>query len=108
MCASLLDLALGVRTVRTGRTNNSCNQSDSRTDRSSIASGLGRDSLGDGHGLGLGRESEAGGGGGEDENNEVATSLLEVLRQRADDERPLVRAKALQAFGTALSLRWPR
>jgi hypothetical protein len=34
--------------------------------------------------------------------------LLDVLRARTDDERPLVRAKALQAFGTALSLRWPR
>ena len=91
MCASLLDLALGVRTVRTGKA--STGNSDSRTDRSSIASGLGRESMGDGLGLGLGlglgRESEAGGEGGEDENNEVATSLLEVLRQRADDERPL-------------------
>ena len=112
MCSSLLDLALGVR-VRTRPT---------ITDRSSIASPLGRESMDGGQGLcqvpgaGLGREPRAGlaeegegeGEGERDNENDVCTSLLEVLRQRADDERPLVRAKALQAFGTALSLRWPR
>ena len=114
MCSSLLDLALGVR-IRGGRGG----------DRSSIASasGGGRVSIGEGSGLrlgqGLGREEgyeEGKGQGGQgegdeegqEEENDVCTSLLEVLRQRSDDERPLVRAKALQAFGTALSLRWPK
>ena len=111
MCSSLLDLALGVR-VRGGRGGG----------RSSIASASGgRVSIGEGSGLGPGQglgheegyEEGKGQGGegdeeGQEEENGVCTSLLEVLRQRSDDERPLVRAKALQAFGTALSLRWPK
>ena len=78
--------------------------------RSSIASGLGRESLGGGLRLGLGQgvEGEEAGGEGGVDNDVCVSSLLEVLRQRADDERPLVRAKALQAFGLALSLRWPK
>jgi hypothetical protein len=33
---------------------------------------------------------------------------LDTLRIRSDDEKPLVRAKAIQAFGTALALQWPK
>ena len=36
-------------------------------------------------------------------------NLLDLLRTRASsDDRPLVRAKALQAFGVAMTLAWPR
>lgn len=35
-------------------------------------------------------------------------SLLDMLRERATDDRPQVRTKALQAFGLALSMPWPK
>jgi hypothetical protein len=36
------------------------------------------------------------------------TSLFEILRNRIEDEKPLVRVKAIQIFGTALSLNYPK
>jgi hypothetical protein len=35
-------------------------------------------------------------------------NLFDILRVRTDDSKPLVRAKAIQALGTALALDWPK
>ena len=36
------------------------------------------------------------------------TSLFEILRNRIEDDKPLVRVKAIQIFGAALSLNYPK
>ena len=40
------------------------------------------------------------------DNREKSICILDVLRNRCADERPLVRAKALQAFSLALTMSW--
>lgn len=35
-------------------------------------------------------------------------NLFDMLRARIDDSKPLVRAKAIQTFGAALALNWPK
>lgn len=35
-------------------------------------------------------------------------SIIDLLRIRCYDEKPMVRAKAVQAFGQALSMQWPK
>ena len=49
------------------------------------------------------------------QNNSVSTKavgrkngLFEILRLRVDDDKPLVRVKAIQTLGTALGLNYPR
>lgn len=42
------------------------------------------------------------------EDHTPRVSLLDMLRERATDDRPQVRTKALQAFGLALAMPWPK
>jgi hypothetical protein len=39
---------------------------------------------------------------------ETPLNLFDMLRIRIDDSKPLVRAKAIQTFGAALALNWPK
>jgi hypothetical protein len=39
---------------------------------------------------------------------ESPLNLFDMLRTRIDDSKPLVRAKAIQTFGAALALNWPK
>ena len=53
--------------------------------------------------------------GDEDDNNSTLSArrvrtcnLFEILRIRIDDDKPLVRAKAIQTFSAALGLDYPK
>ena len=91
MCASVLDLALGFLEEENENGNENENEKMENSDNTRMTSGKSP--------VPAPTPLKA---------HTNKTSLFEILRNRIEDDKPLVRVKAIQIFGTALSLNYPK